>query len=217
MGLAQAARQGIFAGISKTKVRYLGAALPGTWPSPQRERNKNKFSLECVAHDGAALESKSKLQVQVQRLQGNGTGRALLRAMCLCGTKRKVHRERASPAGGVPKQACEMAPGTNQKSLGRRALEETETEVSKRASFISWRRAKNKLARRLLALTRKMGTLSQRTATKAGNSANRIAAQNSSLGMGQENGRASSKRRPAPPTSAGSNFWTNALGQVHHA
>ena len=40
VGLTQAARLGFFAGISKTKVRYLGAALPGTWPSLQREKQE---------------------------------------------------------------------------------------------------------------------------------------------------------------------------------
>ena len=31
----------------------------------RRKRNKNKSSMECVAHDGAVLESKCKLQIEM--------------------------------------------------------------------------------------------------------------------------------------------------------
>ena len=54
----------------------------------------------------------------------------------------------------------------------------------------------------------------QGTALKAGNSANRDGAQDSSRGMGQKNGRASSKIRHGAPASDGSNVRTNTLGQI---
>ena len=144
---AQAARQRILAGTSKTEVRYLGSRL--SWNTAfAAERDQNQCSLECVARDGAVLEGKRKIQVQVQCLQGNGAGRAPFRAMRLRGAKRKLNRRRGRPHGRVPKQACEALP-----------------------------------------------SIDQRTAPKAGNSANRNGAQNSSLGMGPKNGRADSRQR----------------------
>ena len=61
------------------------SALPGKpldleQGSRRRERDKNQGGPECVAPDAAVLESKSELQVQVQRFQGNGAGRAPLKA-----------------------------------------------------------------------------------------------------------------------------------------
>ena len=104
MGLAQAARQEILAGISKTKVRYLGSHL--TW---------NEIRINAARHIMEPVLD------QVQGLQGNSSGRALLRAMCLCGAKRKLHRNRTRPTGSVPEKACEAVSGTDEKSLKLRA------------------------------------------------------------------------------------------------
>ena len=69
-GLGQAARHGLCAENSKTKVRYLGSWL--TWKmSFSTERETRIAGLERVAHDGSVLESAGGLQAQVQHLQGN--------------------------------------------------------------------------------------------------------------------------------------------------
>ena len=84
-------------------------------------------------------------------------------------------------------------------------------------------RCQNKLARRLLALTRsnwdgepnKQQTPIKVLLRKFGMCANCNGTQNPTLGMGQKSDRANPRRRPAPPASVGGNFWTDALGQTH--
>ena len=111
MGRSQSARQGIFAGTSKTKVRYLGSRLTWNMAFAAEKEIRTRAAWNAWHIIEAVLESKRKFQVQVQRLQGNG-GALFSGPRASAGQKRTLHRERAASAGwrGVPEQACEAPP-----------------------------------------------------------------------------------------------------------
>ena len=81
-------------------------------------------------------------------------------------------------------------------------------------------RCQNKLARRLLAMTRrnwdgepnKQQTPIERATSKAWNCANWNGTLNQTLGTDQKSDRANPRRRLAPAACVGGNFWTDALG-----
>ena len=125
MGLAQTARQGIFAGTSKTKVLLLGKPTYLEYGLRLRERERESEKQELMqtwnaGHMmGAVLESKSKLQVHsAASFEATVQGALLAGLYAFCGAKRKLERERASSAGDVPKQAREALPCTDKEKLG---------------------------------------------------------------------------------------------------
>ena len=81
VGLAQAARQGIMAGESKTKVRYLDGQL--TWNMSSATETETRISAAWNAwHMLGQFWKRKKAggpQVQVQRLQSNHTGLTAVR------------------------------------------------------------------------------------------------------------------------------------------
>ena len=96
-GPGHAARQGLLAVNSTTKVRQFGQPLDLEHVLRHGEGNKNCCSLERVAHDGLELESAGRSQTSVQRFQGNRTRRASFWSMFFCTTKWAPHGKRTLP------------------------------------------------------------------------------------------------------------------------
>ena len=70
----------------------------------QREEHTNCRSLECLAHAGRFQESTGQLQIQVQCVQGNGTGRAPFWSLRVCRPERQFFFTENEP---VPVEACQ--------------------------------------------------------------------------------------------------------------
>ena len=130
------------------------------------KENPNCHSLERVAHAGPAPECEGGLQISSVTSSKQPYRAHCWQACALfsCGTRWALHRERALSVAKMPQQSGKTSSCNDEEKLGQQAKKKREANFDHRAAPIAW------------------------------HSSSYDGAQNPTLGLGQKNDRASTKK-----------------------